>query len=287
MAGYRCRLSKVWGPFYYMSVNRSANGLVRGLVLALCITSVLLSGCETSRERKLLNSNPAAIYKVAHDRMQSTDYKSAIKLLEGLTARFPFTEQARQARLDLIYCYYKSGEGESATDAADTFIRENPINPRIDYAYYIKGLVDFERTPNLMEHWFRSDLTKRPPVTARKSFDSLRHIVQQFPQSLYAYDSRQRMVYLRNRLANYDVHVAQYYMARGAYAAASQRAADAIEQYAGAPATEDALKILIAADERLGLADKALQARAVYADNFSGRTPNLRAEKDRRWWQIW
>jgi outer membrane protein assembly factor BamD len=270
-----------------MSANGSAHGLARGLILALCITSVLLTGCESSRERKLLNSNPAAIYKVAHDRMEYADYKTAIKLLEGLTARFPFTEQARQAHLDLIYCYYKSGESESATDAADTFIRENPINPRIDYAYYVKGLVDFERTPNLFEEWFRADLTKRPPVTARKSFESLRHVVLQFPKSLYAHDSLQRMVYLRNRLANYEVHVAQYYMARGAYAAATERAAEAIEQYSGAPATEDALKILIAADERLGLADKALQARAVYADNFSGKTPNVRAEKDRRWWQIW
>jgi outer membrane protein assembly factor BamD len=270
-----------------MPANGSAHGLARGLILALCITSVLLTGCESSRERKLLNSNPAAIYKVAHDRMEYADYKSAIKLLEGLTARFPFTEQARQAHLDLIYCYYKSGESESATDAADTFIRENPINPRIDYAYYVKGLVDFERTPNLFESWFHADLTKRPPVTARKSFESLRHVVLQFPKSLYAHDSLQRMVYLRNRLANYEVHVAQYYMARGAYVAATQRAAEAIEQYSGAPATEDALKILIAADERLGLADKALQARALYADNFSGKTPNVRAEKDRRWWQFW
>ena len=112
----------------------------------------------------MLNSNPAAIYKVAHDRMESGDYNSAIKLMEALTARFPFTEQARQAHLDLIYCYYKDGETESATDAADTFIRENPINPRIDYAYYVKGLVDFERTPNLLERWFHADLTKRPPV---------------------------------------------------------------------------------------------------------------------------
>jgi len=265
----------------------TANGLARGLILALCISSVLLTGCESSRERKLLNSNPAAIYKVAHDRMESGDYKSAIKLMESLTARFPFTEQARQAHLDLIYCYYKDGESESATDAADTFIRENPINPRIDYAYYVKGLVDFERTPNIFERWFHADLTKRPPVTARKAFDAFRRVVQQYPKSPYAHDSLQRMVYLRNRLADYDVHVAEYYIQRGAYVAASQRATETIEQYDGAPATQAALKILIAADERLGLSDKADQARRVYADNFSGNTPNLKAEKDRRWWQLW
>jgi len=264
----------------------SANGLARGLIVALCITLVALTGCESSRERKLLNSNPAAIYKVAHDRMVSGDYKSAIKLMEALTARFPFTEQARQSHIDLIYCYYKDGEEESATDAADTFIRENPINPRVDYAYYVKGLVDFERQPNLFEKWFRADLTKRPPVNARKSFESFRHVVQTFPKSPYAHDSLQRMVFLRNRLADYDVHVAQYYMQRGAYVGAAERAAECIQQFDGAPETQEALRILIAANERLGLTDKAEQAREVYADNFQGSTPSLRAEKDRHWWQI-
>ncbi|HTB67610.1 MAG TPA: outer membrane protein assembly factor BamD [Steroidobacteraceae bacterium] len=270
-----------------MSANGLVHGLARGLILALCITSVLLTGCESSRERKLLNSNPAAIYKVAHARMESGDYKSAIKLMEALTARFPFTEQSRQSHLDLIYCYYKDNEGESATDAADTFIRENPINPRVDYAYYVKGLVDFERTPNVIERAFRADLTKRPPSTARKSFDSFRHIVQQYPKSPYAHDALQRMIYLRNRLAEYDVHVAEYYMQRGAYIGASQRAAATIQEFDGAPATEDALKILIAANERLGMNDKADTARKVYNENFSGKTPTLTAEKDRHWWQFW
>ena len=265
----------------------TANRLTRGLILALCISSVLLTGCESSRERKLLNSNPAAIYKVAHDRMESGDYKAAIKLMEALTARFPFTQQARQSHLDLIFCYYKSGETESATDAADTFIRENPINPRIDYAYYVKGLVDFERTPNVFERWFHADLTKRPPVNGAQVLRCLPARRQQYPKSPYAHDSLQRMIYLRNRLADYDVHVAQYYMERGAYVGAAQRATETIEQYDGAPATRDALKILIAADERLGLVDKAGQARQVYADNFSGSTPTLKAEKDRRWWQLW
>jgi outer membrane protein assembly factor BamD len=270
-----------------MSANGLVHGWARGLTLALCITSALLTGCESSRERKLLSTNPAAIYKVAHDRMEGGDYRSAINLMEALTARFPFTEQARQSHLDLIYVYYKDGETDSASDAADTFIRENPINPRVDYAYYMKGMLDFERTPNIIERTFHADLTRRPPVTARKAFDSFRRVVEQFPKSRYAHDSLQRMIYLRNRLADYDVHVAEYYMRRGAYAGASQRAAETIEDYPGAPETEQALKILIDADDRLGLADKAAQARAVYAANFTGSTPVLKAEKDRRWWQIW
>jgi outer membrane protein assembly factor BamD len=261
----------------------------RGLLIAFCISCALLAGCRESRERKAQQNNPVAIYRLAHQRMLGGDFKSAVKMLESLTARFPFTPQARQAHLDLIYCYYRDGESESATDAADTFIRENPINPRVDYAYYMKGLIDFERTPNVIERWLHADLTKRPPSTARKSFESFRRLVQQYPKSEYAHDALQRMVYLRNRLAEYDVHVAEYYMKRGAFVGAAQRATDAMQQYDGAPAVRDALKILIAADERLGLNPRADQVREVYAANFpQAATPNrLVAEKDKHWWQFW
>ncbi|HTY48825.1 MAG TPA: outer membrane protein assembly factor BamD [Steroidobacteraceae bacterium] len=261
--------------------------LSRGLLAALCISCTLVAGCHSGRRRAEQN-NPVAIYRLAHQRMVGGDFKSAVKLLEGLTARFPFTPQARQAHLDLIYCYYRDGEDDSAQDAADTFIRENPINPRVDYAYYMKGMIDFERTPNLFERWFHADLTKRPPSSARKSFEAFRRLIQSYPKSLYAHDALQRMVYLRNRLANYDVHVAEYYMRRGAFVGAQQRATDAIQQYDGSPSVQDALKILIAADDRLGLTERADQAREVYAANFSAATPaRLVAQKDKHWWQFW
>ena len=261
--------------------------LSRGLLVAFCISCTLLAGCHSAR-RKAEQNNPVAIYRLAHQRMLGGDYKSTVKLLETLTARFPFTPQARQAHLDLIYCYYRDGEDESATDAADTFIRENPINPRVDYAYYMKGLIDFERTPNVFERWFHADLTKRPPATARKSFEAFRRLIQSYPKSEYAHDALQRMVYLRNRLADYDVHVAEYYMRRGAFVGAQQRATDAIQQYDGAPGVKDAVKILIAADDRLGLTARADQARQVYAANFSEAAPErLAAQKDKSWWQFW
>ncbi len=260
--------------------------LARGFILALCMSSMVLGGCATHKARKKeQQNNPVLIYNEAHKRMVSSDYKNAIKMLEELTARFPFTSQARQAHLDLIYCYYKSGETDSATDAADTFIRENPINPRVDYAYYIKGLVDFERTPNAMERWFHADLTMRPPDTARKSFESFRRVVVNYPKGPYAHDALEHMVYLRNRLASYDVHVAQFYMRREAYVAAAQRADDVLEQYDGSPQTRDALKIMIAADERLGLKDKAEQARKVYDYNFTD-VGVAQYDKPHHWWQI-
>ena len=127
----------------------------------------------------------------------------------------------------------------------------------MDYAWYIKGLVDFERTPNILERLFRVDLTERPPTTARKSFAAFKTVVEQYPKSDYAHDARKRMIFLRNRLAEYEVHVAEYYLKRGAYVAAAQRAKGAIEQYDGAPAIRDALAILIEAYDRLDLKELA------------------------------
>jgi outer membrane protein assembly factor BamD len=264
----------------------SLPGPVRGTVVALCIVLFALSGCHTRRDRELAKSSPEILYKKAKQSLNSYDFNQSIKTYEQLTARFPFTDQARQARLDLIYAYYRAGEGESATDAADTFIRENPTHPRVDYAWYIKGLVDFERTPNALEHLFRVDLTQRPPSTARKSFAAFRTVVEQYPKSEYAHDAQQRMIYLRNRLANYEVHVARYYMKRGAYIAAAQRAKGAVEQYDGSPATHDALAIMIEAYDRLNLKPLADQTRQVYQANYSGDVRQATAEVRRRWWQV-
>jgi len=259
---------------------------VRGTLLALCVVLLALSGCRTHREgdKKI---TPEALYKKAHKSLEAYDFNGAIKSYEALTARFPFTDEARQARLDLIYAYYRAGEGESATDAADTFIRENPTHPRVDYAWYVKGLVDFERTPNALEHIFHADLSKRPPSTARKSFAAFKTVVEQYPKSEYAHDSLQRMVYLRDRLANYEVHVARYYFKRGAYVAAAQRARGAIEQYDGSPAVQEALDMLIQCYDHMHLDALATQGREVYAANYSGDGRMLAADAKKSWWRFW
>lgn len=244
------------------------SGPMRAGVVALCVVLLAVAGCRAHRVSDEKKITPDGLYKRARKDLDANDYNSAIKIYEQLTARFPFSDEARQSRLDLIYAYYRAGEGESATDAAETFIRENPTHPRVDYAYYIEGLVDFERTPNVIEHLFRADLSERPPSTARKSFAAFRKVVEQYPKSEYAHDSLQRMVYLRNRLASYEVHVARYYFKRGAYVAAAQRAKGAIEQYDGAPAVREALEIMIASYERLNLKPLAAQARQVYEANY-------------------
>ena len=132
----------------------------------------------------------------------SGDHRNAVRYYEALEARYPFSDFARQARLDILYAYYKSRQPESAIDSADQFIRENPAHPRVDYAWYIKGLVHFERSANFLERWFRADLTERPPQDA--PFPSvLRVLVERFPDALTP-TMRARMIFLRNRLADYE-----------------------------------------------------------------------------------
>ncbi len=261
-----------------------ASGFLRGVVLALCLALLAVPACRSNRD--LLSSNPELIYKKARQSLNSQDYDNAVKAYEALTARFPFTDQARQARLDLIYAYYRSGEKESAIDAAETFIRENPTHPRIDYAWYVMGLVDFERSANALERLFRVDLAERPPSSARKSFAAFRTVVEKYPKSDYAHDARRRMIYLRDRLASYEAHVARYYLKRGAFVAASQRAKGALEQFDGAPTTRESLEILIAAYDRLDLKDLAAQARQVYEANYGSQVGRLRPAT-KPWWKIW
>ena len=255
-------------------------------VLLLSVFCILATGCH-SEEKRLAKASPEVLYREAHKKLDNYDYNGAIKIYEQLTARFPFTNEARQARLDLIYAYYRKGESESATDAADTFIRENPTHPRVDYAWYIKGLVNFEKSPNAIEVLFRADLTKRPPTTARKSFDAFRTVVEQYPKSLYAHDALQRMIYLRNRLADYDVHVAEYYMRRGAYVGAINRANECIQDYDGAPAVRQALLIMVRGYDKLGLKEREAQVRAVYDYNFPKGSRQAGDTHVKHWWKPW
>jgi outer membrane protein assembly factor BamD len=251
------------------------------LLIPLC-ANLMLAGCATNnhgRIQKLSRNPPGYLYQEGRRALRAHDYSAAVDDYEALTSRYPFTPEARQARLEIIYAYYKLDEKESARDAADTFIKENPSHPNIDYAYYIRGLVDFERTPYRIELWLGGDPEARPPQTARDAIDSLRTVVTKYPTSIYAPDARRRMIYLRNRLAEYDLRVADYYMRRGAWVAAAQRANQTIEQYDGAPEVEDALRILIVCYHKLDYTDLANNTLKVFQENFPGASPELRDRK--------
>ena len=257
----------------------------RVLLLAFAACGLLLLGACSKDAGRLTRLAPDNLYERANKSLKAGDYTEAIRIYEALTARYPFTDQARQARLDVIYAYYKAKENESATDAAETFIRENPAHPRVDYAWYLKGLIEFERTPYRFERWMGVDLSQRPPVTARKSFEAFKVVVDRYPKSLYATDARRRMIFLRNRLADYEIQIASYYLSRGAWVAAAQRAEQCIEQYDGAPSIREALRIMIDSYRRLGYAELAANAEKVYKENFpQDDTGDLGKKK---WWKIW
>ena len=234
-----------------------------------------LSGCSWfgRGDDKDKAGAPDQIYSDAAKDLRAGNYKGASEKLELLESRYPFSNAAKQGQLDLMYSYYKNYELESAVDQADQFIRENPTHPRVDYAYYIRGLVYFESGANWLERVFNADVTQRPPSEARKSLQAFQLLLQRYPKSPYAADSRQRMVYLRNRLADYELAVARYYIKRGAYIGAVNRAREVIQTYDGSPAALEALQIISNGYRQLQVADLSKKVDEVYATNAS--LPNI------------
>lgn len=235
----------------------------------LCLALAMLAGCSSLRSTKITTADQ--LYDRAKQDLDNRDFAFAIKNLELLEARFPFSNATRQAQLDMLYAYYENGDRENVIDQADQFIRENPTHPRVDYAYYMKGLANFDPDRNFIERWFRVDLSKRPPENSRTAFQAFQLLIQRFPDSQYAADARQRMIFLRNRLANYEVYVARYYFNRGAYIAALNRCKYAIENYDGAPVIKEALEISRDAYKQLNMQDLADKTSSVLALNFPAK----------------
>jgi len=227
-----------------------------------------LAACAGNDEIDSELQNLTSAYERAQGSIANGNYRRGIEIFEAIQARYPFSDLSRQIQLELMYAYYKSGQSERAIDAADTFIRENPIHGRVDYALYIKALAFFEEGPGFLERWFRRDITKRPPEGVLQSYATLRRLVERYPASPYAADAQQRMVYMKNRLAYYENHVADYYLRRGAYVAALNRAKGALEDYHGADSNAESLKLMARAYEELGMHDLAEDTRRVLATNF-------------------
>ena len=230
----------------------------------------LAAGCAGNDEVRDEVSNVTEAYETAQKSIRSGNYRRGIQLFEAIQARYPFSDLSRQIQLELMYAYYRSGRREQSVEAADTFMRENPTHERVDYALYIKGISYFEEGKSFLERWFRRDVTKRPPKDVDLAYSSLRRLVERYPASEYAADARQRMIYLKNRIADYENHVAEYYIRRGAYVAALNRAKSALEEYNGADGNARSLQLMAEAYENLGMGDLAADTRRVLAENFPG-----------------
>jgi outer membrane protein assembly factor BamD len=237
--------------------------------VCLILLSAVLAGCwpfggKHDEEQK---TSEQMLYRSAQSSLRAANYDDAIKKLQQLEARFPFGRYAEQAQLELIYANYMSYKPEAATSAADRFIRLHPQHPNVDYAYYMKGLTAFNENRGLLDRFSLADITTRDPSASRRSFVDFSELIERFPSSQYAPDARQRMVYLRNLLARYEVNVARFYMRRGAYVAAANRASNVVQHYSQSQSVDDALAILVEANWRLGLPEAAHQALQVLALN--------------------
>jgi outer membrane protein assembly factor BamD len=242
--------------------------LTKTLLILAVILGAALSGCSRDGENIVQEGGPEALYDRGVDSMASGNFPTAIAYFQALEARYPFSNVTRQAQLDMVYAYYRNRQPESAIDAAEEFERENPTHPRVDYCLYMKGLAYFDEAPNFIEKWFRVDMTERPPRDTMQAFSVFQELLRRFPSSHYAPDTRERMIFLRNRLAAYENHVATYYIERGAFVAAINRAKYTLEHYPGAPAIRDSLELMITAYEELGMRDLAEDTRRVLQESY-------------------
>lgn len=257
--------------------------------LALVAAAVLLQGCSSTPKDETANWSPNKIYSEAQDERNSGNFDKAVVLYEKLEGRAAGTPLAQQAQLDKAFTHYKAGEQAQGLAAIDRFIKLHPASPAMDYALYLKGLINFNDNLGLFGSLSRQDLSERDQKAAKESFESFRELVTRFPDSRYSADARARMTYIINSLAQYEVHVARYYFTRGAYVAAISRAQSAVAEYADAPALEEALYILVRSYDALGMTELRDDARRVLTASYP-RTEYLSGgfkQRDEPWWKLW
>ena len=254
--------------------------------LLLGLAALLLGACA-SKNDKDFRTDVTLLYERAHKAMENGNFRNAVVYYEALEARYPFSNEGKQAQLDLIYCHYKNGNRDSAIEAATQFERENPTHPRLDYALYMRGLAAFKGQSNALYRLLRIDLSRRPQDRAMESFSAFSQLLQRFPQSAYAADARQRMIFLRNRLAEHENHVARYYLERGAYMAALNRAKFSAETYNGAPAVAESLRIMVDSYRALQMNDLAESTRSVLAASYPPAAAAQTDSEKKAWYRFW
>ena len=212
---------------------------------------LILSSCSSNEEMPDERLVEKELYDQAQSRLKNGSFSTAIMSLEALEARFPFGRYAEQAQAELIYAYYMNSQFEAAQSAAERFINLHPRHSHTGYAFYMRGLASFTDDSGIFSRYFQSDLAKREVVMAQTSFDELSDFISRYPNSKYVPHAKQRMIYLKNLIAEHEIYVADFYMKRGAYLAAIGRAKYVIEHLPNTPQTPYALSILIEAYEIL------------------------------------
>jgi len=248
-------------------------------VLALALT---MSACSLfGHKRDNIDTMPVdALYNNAHTSLENADYSAAIKAYQRLIARFPSGDYNEQSQLEMAYAQYKDSQSDDAYSTVNRFIKTYPANRHVDYAYYLRGLINFDRTGGFVERVFQrtQSQSRRDQGYNLQAFDDFSELTRRFPDSAYAADARQRMIYLRNVLAQFEINVAEFYLRRKAFIASADRAQYVIEHYQQAPQTGDALAILTRSYIGLERPQLAEQTRKVLALNYPDH-PYLTDEK--------
>jgi outer membrane protein assembly factor BamD len=262
---------------------------VRQAVIAV-VAAALIGGCASVRNfDETRGWSAPKLYAEARDEMNGRNWQRAIKLYETLESRYPFGRYSQQAMLELAYSQWKDVEPVQALATIDRFLKLYPTHPSADYAWYLRGLINFNHDLGVLSSLSRQDVSERDPRSARESFDSFREVVTRFPDSRYAPDAAARMKFVVNMLASNEVHVARFYLRKGAYVAAANRAQTALTTYPQAPANEEGLLIMVKAYDAMGLVDLRNDAERVMRANF----PNSKylasdpRSDGRRWWHLW
>jgi outer membrane protein assembly factor BamD len=248
-----------------------------------------LVACASVNEDKSANWSPNKIYAEAKSEASDGAYEKAIPLYEKLEGRAAGTPLAQQAQLDKAYAQFKNGDQAQAIATLERFLKLHPASPALDYALYLKGTVNFSDNLGFFGSYTKQDLSERDQKAAKESFDAYKELVAKFPESKYSSDAKQRMTYIVNSLALYEVHVARYYFSRGAYVAAINRAQLAISDYRDVPALEEAMYIIYKSYEALDIVQLRDDAKRILETSFPKSEFLLTGSKSaaRSWWKLW
>lgn len=256
------------------------------LLLAL---GIALAGCgwldRATDPRKEWQA--ADYYRAAKEELDSGNWLGAVKIYGELESKFPYGRFAQQAQLDTAYAYFKEGDSAQAISTIDRFMKSYPNHQNLDYALYLKALANFkEDLGPLASGIARQDFADRDPKAARESFEMFKELVTRYPDSRYVEDSRRRMDFLVDALARHELHVARYYVKRGAWLSAANRAQDIIARFPLSPVRREALDILVESYDRMGMTDLRDDAKRVLAQNYP-TDPMAEQGKNRTNWLGW
>ncbi len=255
-------------------------------VLAPISLAAALAACGSTQAEKDNATPVEKLYADAMEDVESANYDRAIKSLDRIEGKAAGSILAQQAQLELAYLYWKTADKTQALATVDRFIKLHPSSPALDYALYLRGIINFNDDLGWMSSFTGQNLAERDQAAARDSYQSFKQLVEQFPESKYSVDARLRMDFTVNVLAEYEVHVANYYMRHQAYVAAANRAKESVLEFPQTTSTADALNIMIQAYDKLGLTTLRDDAQRVLDKNFPGSKYSVEA-KSKPWYKFW